>query len=124
VSDIMHTGEGIPLVGVDASLREALLEMTGKGLGMTGVVDTSGRLVGILTDGDLRRLLQRGVDVYTAQVAEVMTRQPKVTRPDRLAAEIVAFMQAERINGVFVVDDDGRVLGALNMHDLLRAGVV
>ncbi len=124
VSDIMHTGEGVPLVGEEASLREALLEMTGKGLGMTGVVDAAGRLVGILTDGDLRRLLQRGVDVYTARIAEVMTRHPRVTRPDRLAAEIVAFMQAERINGVFVVDEDGRVVGALNIHDLLRAGVM
>lgn len=124
VSDIMHRGEGIPLVREDASLREALLEMTGKGLGMTGVVDGDGRLIGILTDGDLRRLLQRGVDVYTARVAEVMTRNPKVTGPDRLAAETVAFMQAQRINGLFVVDADNRVLGALNMHDLLRAGVV
>lgn len=124
VGDIMHTGDKMPLVSERATLREALLEMTGKGLGMTGVADRDGRLVGIFTDGDLRRVLNRGVDVYTVGIADVMTRDPKVTRADRLAAEIVQDMRARKINGLFAVDDDRRPVGALNMHDLLRAGVV
>ena len=124
VSDVMHTGAAIPKVGEDASLREALLEMTGKGLGMTGVVNRDGTLVGILTDGDLRRVLARGVDVYKAGIAEVMTRSPKTTHADRLAVEIVQLMQTLKINGLFVVDDKNHVLGALNMHDLFRAGII
>ena len=124
VTDIMHTGAEIPLVGEDASLREVLLEMTGKGLGMTGVLDRDRRLTGIFTDGDLRRVLNHGVDVYSAKITEVMTRNPKTTQADRLAAETVQLMRALKINGLFVVDADNRVLGALNMHDLLKAGVV
>ncbi len=124
VSDVMHTGDQIPLVSDDASLRDALLEMTGKGLGMTGIVDPHKRLVGILTDGDLRRILSRGVDVHVAKITDVMTRNPKTETPDRLAAEAVHFMRTHKINGIFVVDTDMHVLGALNMHDLLRAGVM
>jgi arabinose-5-phosphate isomerase len=124
VSDVMHTGATIPQVGEDANLREALLEMTGKGLGMTGVVDRHGVLVGIFTDGDLRRVLARGVDVYNAKITDVMTRNPKTTRADRLAVEIVQLMQTLKINGLFVVDDKNHVLGALNMHDLFRAGII
>ena len=124
VSDIMHTGTAIPRVAEGASLREALLEMTGKGLGMTGVVDHQGGLVGIFTDGDLRRALNRSVDVYNAKITEVMTQNPKTTRADRLAAETVQLMRSLKINGLFVVDENNRVLGALNMHDLFRAGVI
>ena len=124
VSDIMHTGTAIPQVAEGASLREALLEMTGKGLGMTGVVDHQGRLVGIFTDGDLRRGLNRSVDVYNAKITEVMTQNPKTTRADRLAAETVQLMRSLKINGLFVVDENNRVLGALNMHDLFRAGAI
>jgi arabinose-5-phosphate isomerase len=124
VSDIMHSGTAIPQVAEGASLREALLEMTGKGLGMTGVVDHQGRLVGIFTDGDLRRVLNRNVDVYNAKITEVMTQNPKTTRADRLAAETVQLMRSLKINGLFVVDENNRVLGALNMHDLFRAGVI
>ena len=124
VADIMHTGKQIPVVRDTATLREALLEMTSKGLGMSGVVDADGRLLGILTDGDLRRVLNKGVDVYRAKITEVMTRDPKVTRPDRLAAETVELMRSLKINGLFVVDESHRVVGALNMHDLLRSGVV
>ncbi|GAB4507565.1 MAG: KpsF/GutQ family sugar-phosphate isomerase [Sulfuricaulis sp.] len=124
VSDVMHTGATIPQVGEDANLREALLEMTGKGLGMTGVVDRHGALVGILTDGDLRRVLARGIDVYNAKITDVMTRNPKTTHADRLAVEIVQLMQSLKINGLFVVDDKNHVLGALNMHDLFRAGII
>jgi arabinose-5-phosphate isomerase len=124
VSDIMHKDRETPLVEESASLREALLEMTGKGLGMTGIVDKDRRLTGILTDGDLRRILNRGVDVHSARITEVMVRNPKVARPDMLAAEAVQMMETLKINGLFVVDETQRVLGALNMHDLLRAGVV
>jgi arabinose-5-phosphate isomerase len=124
VTDIMHTGDDIPQVTEQAGLREALLEMTGKGLGMTGVVDQNKRLVGIFTDGDLRRVLNRGVDVYRVIITEVMTKNPKTARADRLAAETVQLMRSLRINGLFVVDEDNHVLGALNMHDLFRAGVI
>ncbi len=124
VADVMHKGDDIPLVTDSATVREALIEMTSKGLGMTGVTNTSRRLCGIITDGDLRRILSRNVDVYTAKVADVMTRNPKTTRADRLAAETVQVMRLLKINGLFVVDNEMCVIGALNMHDLLRAGVV
>ena len=124
VRDVMHSGARIPLVPETASLREALLEMTGKGLGMTGVLDGAGKLVGIYTDGDLRRTLNKEVDVYNAKISDVMTRNPKTCRADQLAAEIVQFMEQSNINGLMVVDAEQRVQGALNMHDLLRAGVV
>jgi arabinose-5-phosphate isomerase len=124
VRDVMHSGARIPLVPETASLREALLEMTSKGLGMTGVLDTGGKLAGIFTDGDLRRTLNKEVDVYNAKISDVMTRNPKTCRADQLAAEIVQLMEKHNINGLMVVDADQRVLGALNMGDLLRAGVV
>ena len=124
VRDVMHSGARIPLVPDTASLREALLEMTGKGLGMTGVLDAGGKLAGIYTDGDLRRTLNKEVDVYNAKISDVMTRNPKTCRADQLAAEIVQLMEKHNINGLMVVDADQRVLGALNMGDLLRAGVV
>jgi arabinose-5-phosphate isomerase len=124
VRDVMHSGAQIPLVPDSASLREALLEMTGKGLGMTGVLDATGKLAGIYTDGDLRRTLNKEVDVYNAKISDVMTRNPKTCRADQLAAEIVQLMEKHNINGLMVVDTDQRVLGALNMGDLLRAGVV
>lgn len=124
VRDVMHTGADVPTVPESASLQEALLEMTGKGLGMTAVVDGDGRLTGVLTDGDLRRLLQRSVDVYGARVAEVMTPDPRTTTGDRLAAETIELMRAQRINGLIVVDEAQRVIGALNMHDLLRRRIV
>ncbi|MHB1951682.1 MAG: KpsF/GutQ family sugar-phosphate isomerase [Acidiferrobacteraceae bacterium] len=124
VSDIMHSGDRIPLVAHDALLTDALVEMSGKGLGMTGVLDQNSCLCGIFTDGDLRRSLNRGVDVYRARISEVMTRHPKTTHPDRLAAELVGLMRKSNINGLFVVDDSNHVVGALNMQDLLKAGVV
>ncbi len=124
VRDVMHSGDRIPLVPETASLREALLEMTGKGLGMTGVLDAAGKLAGIYTDGDLRRTLNKEVDVYNARISDVMTRHPKTCRADQLAAEIVQLMEKHNINSLMVVDMDNRVQGALNMGDLLRAGVV
>ena len=124
VHDVMHSGDRLPQVPDTASLREALLEMTGKGLGMTAVLDTQGKLAGLYTDGDLRRTLNQGADVYHAKISDVMTRHPKTCRADQLAAEVVAFMEQNNINGLLVVDDAQKVIGAFNMQDLLRAGVV
>lgn len=124
VEDIMHTGEQIPLVTHDASLQDALLEMTSKGLGMTGVVDKQGRLCGIYTDGDLRRTLNQGVDVYKAKISDVMTHDPTTIGADRLAHEAVELIRQHNFNGLYAVDSDNHVLGALNMQVLLRAGIV
>jgi arabinose-5-phosphate isomerase len=124
VHDIMHAGERTPKVDQGASLRDALMEMTAKGLGMTAIVDTNGRAVGVFTDGDLRRCLDQGLDVRDALVADVMTPGGKSIQPDRLAAEALNLMEEKKINGLLVIDADGRLCGALNMHDLLRAGVV
>ena len=100
------------------------MEMTAKGLGMTAVVDDEGRPVGIFTDGDLRRCLDRGIDVRSANIAEVMIPGGKRIAPDRLAAEALNLMEDNKINALLIVDEDERLCGALNMHDLLRAGVV
>lgn len=123
VDDLMHTGDRIPAVSRDASLSDALVEMTHKGLGMTAVLD-GGRVVGIFTDGDLRRTLDHDVDVRRASIESVMTREPRTIKPGMLAAEALATMEAYRINALLVVDDDGGLVGALNMHDMLRAGVL
>ena len=124
VSDIMHKDQRIPAVGMDAPVRDALMEMSAKGLGMTAVVDPDGRAVGVFTDGDLRRCLDRGIDVRDAYVADVMTAGGKSIAPDRLAVEALNLMEEGKINALLVVDNDDRLRGALNMHDLLRAGVV
>jgi arabinose-5-phosphate isomerase len=124
VADIMHTGADIPRVGPDTSLRDALLEMTHKRLGMTAIADNEGRLLGIFTDGDLRRTLDRDIDVRKTRISEVMTEHGKTARADMLAAEAVLLMETHKINALVVVDDQQRIVGALNMHDLLRAGVV
>jgi arabinose-5-phosphate isomerase len=124
VRDLMHSGDALPVVGEGACLKEALLVMTRKGLGMTAVIDPDGRLLGIFTDGDLRRLLDRDVDVRSIKIAEVMKRSPRTVSQDALAVEAVHLMEEARVNGLMVLDDEGRLTGALNMHDLLRAGVV
>lgn len=125
VKDVMHTGERIPVVPRNASVDEALLEMSSKGLGMTAIVDTdSAQLCGIFTDGDLRRSLGRSVDIYHCPIVDVMTRDPKTASPDALAAEVVQMMRQYSINGLFAVDENRRVVGALNTLDLIRAGVV
>lgn len=124
VRDIMHTGDAIPLVQDSQLLSEALLEMTGKGLGMTGVVNSKDELVGIFTDGDLRRSLNRSTDVYHSPIRDVMTLNPTTVGANTLAAEVVSMMRNQSINGLFVVDSSNLVLGALNTHDLLRAGVL
>jgi arabinose-5-phosphate isomerase len=124
VRDIMHSGTDVPLVQENDAVRDALLEMSGKHLGMTGVVDSGGRLVGVFTDGDLRRTLNKPIDLNQCPIRDVMTRDPVTVATDMLAAEVVTLMRTHSINGIFVVSGDHRVEGALNMHDLLRAGVV
>ncbi|HEB59128.1 MAG TPA: KpsF/GutQ family sugar-phosphate isomerase [Gammaproteobacteria bacterium] len=125
VGDIMHCGDEIPVVRDDASLSEALVEMTRKGLGMTAIVDGDGRLAGIFTDGDLRRVLEKGsVNVQNAKIREHMTAGCLSLRRDMLAAAALELMDSKRVNSFPVVDDDEHLIGALNMHDLLRAGVV
>ena len=124
VGDIMHQGEKIPQVGEQATISQALMEMTAKGLGMTAVVDSEGHISGVFTDGDLRRTLDRGVDLHRTAVTEVMTRGGITTQAQSLAAEALKLMEDNKISGLLVVDDSRHVIGALNMHDLLRAGVV
>ena len=124
VEDVMRTGDALPSVASGASLGEAVLEVTRKRMGMTAVLDPSGRLAGIFTDGDLRRLLERGGDVRSLSVDDVMTRSPATISPRALAVEAVRIMEERRISQLPVVDDDGRMVGALHLHDLLAAKVV
>ena len=122
--DVMHTGEQMPRNAPDDLLRDALLEMSRKGLGTTVVVDREEHVLGVFTDGDLRRALDRQVDVHTARVAEVMTPRGRTIAPGTLAAEALRMMQEYRINALPVVNSAGKLAGVLNMHDLLRAGVL
>jgi arabinose-5-phosphate isomerase len=124
IKDIMHTGDDIPCVLETVRLSEALVEMTKKGLGMTAIIDDKHRLTGIFTDGDLRRALDRKVDVHGEIISNVMTRNCKTIAPDLLAAEALRLMDNYKINALLVVNDDNTLAGALNMHDLLKAGVV
>ncbi len=124
IEDLMHTGDRIPRIAPDAKLSEALVEMSRKGLGMTAVVDADDRLLGVFTDGDLRRTLDQPIDVHATRVAEVMTRNGKTVGPKQLAVEALTLMEEHKISQLLVVDEEHRVIGALNMHDLLRAGVV
>ena len=124
VEDLMHKGQTVPMVNDSASLTQALLEMTGKGLGMTSVSDSEGKLAGIFTDGDLRRVLNNNPDISRIGIRDVMTQNPVTGRPTMLAAEAVALMDSKKINGLIIVDDERKIIGALNMHDLLKAGVV
>ncbi|MBP3062477.1 KpsF/GutQ family sugar-phosphate isomerase [Pseudomonas chengduensis] len=124
VENVMHSGESLPQVKRGTSLRDALLEMTQKGLGMTVVMEDDGRLAGIFTDGDLRRTLDKGIDVRQALIDEVMTPHGKTARAEMLAAEALKIMEDHKISALVVVDDQDKPVGALNMHDLLRAGVM
>ncbi len=124
VGDIMHRDQAIPKVAANASLQQALIEMSEKGLGMTAVVDTEQRLIGIFTDGDLRRTLNRPLNIRDTLVSEVMTPHGATVPAEMLAAEALQIMDEKKINGFFVVDAAARLIGAFNMHDLLRAGVV
>lgn len=123
VEDIMHGGKQIPVVTVETKLSQALLEVTSKGLGMTTVQSANGDLIGIFTDGDLRRAIDHGIDIHTATMLDVMTAHCKTTQPNALAAEALKIMEDNKINAL-VVMDESRVVGVINMHDLLRAGVL
>ncbi|MER2606951.1 MAG: KpsF/GutQ family sugar-phosphate isomerase [Siculibacillus sp.] len=120
VGDVMHRGEALPLVAVGTAMSEAIIAMTGKGFGCVGVVDGEGRLVGIVTDGDLRRHLSNGL--LARRVDEVMTRNPKTTRPGALLGRVIATLNVASITALFVVEDE-RPVGIVHVHDLLRAGV-
>lgn len=124
VENIMHSGDKIPLTPQGTSISNALLEMSNKGLGMTGIVDGQGKLIGVFTDGDLRRMLDQGLDTKTTPIDQVMTRNPKTIAPHILAVEALNQMEKSKITALMVVDDNNQPLGALNMHDLLRAGVM
>ena len=124
VNDIMHKGDTLPKVPLDATLSDALLEMTRKGLGMTAIVDAQDRVLGIFTDGDLRRTLEKTADIHGTPISRVMKANPHTIAPELLAAEAVQQMEQYKINGLLVADAEQRLVGALNMHDLLKAGVV
>lgn len=125
VADLMHTGDAVPVVGEGATFQETLMEITGKRLGVTAVVDAGGALLGVITDGDLRRALERLPDVRAARAGEVMTRNPKTIAGKALAAEAVAVMERHSITSLFVLDERSRMpLGVIHLHDLLKARVV
>jgi arabinose-5-phosphate isomerase len=124
VADVMHAGELLPQVKRGTSVRDALLEMTQKSLGMTVVLEVDGRLAGIFTDGDLRRMLDRGIDVRQAIIDDVMTLHGKTATADMLAAEALKIMEDHKISALVVVDEQDRPIGAFNLGDLLRAGVM
>ncbi len=125
VRDIMHSGPDCPSVDGAASLSEALTEMTRKKLGMTSIVDSSGKILGVFTDGDLRRVLDHGeVNIKKLSIKDCMTANCKTITSDKLAAEALHIMDSKNINALPVVDENNRLIGALNMHDLLKAGVV
>jgi arabinose-5-phosphate isomerase len=124
VRDVMRSGEAIPKVTADASLSAALLEITRKGMGMTAIVDEAGRPVGVFTDGDLRRLIERVQDFTKVVIRDVMHANPRRLRPEQLAVDAVATMEQFRINQMLVVDADDKLVGALHIHDLTRAKVI
>jgi arabinose-5-phosphate isomerase len=124
VSDIMHKEEAIPAVSESASLKDALLEMSKKGLGMTAIVSEDQTVLGVYTDGDLRRTLDKDIDIHSAKIADVMTASCKTLPANILAAEALNFMQQHVINDLLIVDKNNKLIGALNMQDMLRAGVI
>jgi len=124
VKDVMRSGTAVPRVGPDTALADGLLEISSKGLGMTVVVDAEGRAIGVYTDGDLRRSLDRRIDIHGARIRDVMTHPCKSIGPGELAAEAVHLMETHRITSLPVVDANGVLVGALNVHDLLRSGVM
>lgn len=124
VSDVMHKGEDVPRVTPDVLLADGLLEMSQKGLGMTAVVDADDRILGIFTDGDLRRALDAAVDIRRTVMQDIMHTKCKTISPDHLAVEAVHIMEESKITGLLVADDNLRLVGALNIHDLFRAGIM
>ncbi len=124
VADIMHSGEHVPSVRANATVSEALLEMSEKGLGMTAIVDQDNKVLGLYTDGDLRRSLDTNIDVRNTVICDVMTTGCHTTTADILAANSVKMMDDFGINGILVTDENNRLIGAFNMHDVLRAGII
>ncbi|WP_228936692.1 arabinose 5-phosphate isomerase KdsD [Paraburkholderia saeva] len=124
VRDVMRTGDEIPKVPASATLREALMQLTAKRMGMTAIVDSNNHVEGIFTDGDLRRVLERAGDFRELPIADVMTKGPRMIGPDQLAVEAVELMERHRINQMLVVDEKGTLIGALNMHDLFSKKVI
>jgi arabinose-5-phosphate isomerase len=124
VSDVMRTGEAVPAVSLSATLADAIIEISRKGMGMTAIVDAERRVIGIFTDGDLRRSLERNADPHRTRIEAVMTRNPRVIRPEALAVEAVETMERCKSTQLPVVDGGGRLVGALNIHDLFRAKVI
>lgn len=124
LSDVMHAGDLLPVVSEHALIKDALVEMSEKGLGMTTVVNSDGILTGLFTDGDLRRILDDEVNIHQDIIANVMTHNPTTANGDMLAAQALKEMEDKSINGMIIVDENKRPLGAMNMHDLLKSGVV
>jgi arabinose-5-phosphate isomerase len=124
VQDLMHVGEAVPRVRHQASAREAILVMTTKKLGMTTVVDEAGRLLGVITDGDLRRFLERGADLTTAKALDLAGKNPKTIGPDELAGRAVQVMEEFSITSLVVLDNQQRLVGVIHLHDLLKSGIV
>lgn len=124
VRDVMRTGENAPRIYGTAKLMDAMLEMSRGRMGMTAILDGDGRVIGIFTDGDLRRSIEKGVDLRATPILDVMKREPRVIGPEKLAAEAVEIMERNKVNQLLVVDQNRNLLGALNMHDLFRAKVI
>ncbi len=119
----MHTGDAIPSVVLGSALSRALLEMSSKGLGMTAVVDHKGALAGIFTDGDLRRAIDRGIDIHSSPIDDIMTRNCRTIRPGTMAAEALRIMEDNKITVLVAVDNEHKPVGVIHTHDLLKAGV-
>jgi arabinose-5-phosphate isomerase len=125
VADLMHRGDQVPLVNEETPMKDALFEITSKRLGVTGVVNSQGRLVGVITDGDLRRGLEKNKDIFSLKAKDLMTRSPKTIAAEKLAAEAVAVMEQYPITSLFVLDNGGRKpLGVIHLHDLVKSGLV
>ena len=124
IQDIMRQGPAIPSVSMKASLKDALIEMSRKGLGMTAIVDDQNKAVGVFTDGDLRRAFENGIDINHSNIHDVMHKNPQNISPERLAVEAVEIMEQRKITALLVVNQQGELIGAINMHDLLIAKVV
>ena len=124
VSDVMHTGARIPAVQATVTLRDALLEMTEKGLGMTAITDADNRILGIFTDGDLRRTLDAGTDIRKTPIRDVMHTDCTTVSANMLAAEALHLLEENKITQLLVAEDDNTLVGALNIHDLFREGIM
>lgn len=124
LKDVMHSGANTPIIDASQTVKDALIEMSAKGLGMTAIVDENQQLVGLFTDGDLRRILEQRIDIHTTQIDVVMTKSCTTATQDILAAEALNIMERKRINGLIVVNEKNQPIGALNMQDLLKAGVL